>query len=234
METVADVVAALDDPERPALRHTRAVDARTTRDRVYKAGNALRHRGVRLDAGVAVLDVAEPEAVQTFLGAALLGATVAFDPDPVVDARVLAGPTAELGGYDLPAGSQRVGWDDPPADPSWMYFERDVWSENPAFPEPEADADTTLLLADGATHGEVVAAAERVADEHFDEADEVAVRAPLAHPGTVVAGVVAPLLAGATVVLPPAGGEGTVAVVAGGDEAVPEQRVVSPDDGAPT
>ncbi|MDH5021462.1 class I adenylate-forming enzyme family protein [Halobacterium rubrum] len=235
METVADVVAALDDPERRAVRHKRPVDARTTRDRVYKAGNALRHRGVRLDAGVAILDAPTPQALQTFLGASLLGATVEFGPDPVVDARVLAGPTAELGGYDLPAGSQRVAWGDPPADPSWMYFERDVWSENPAFPEPEIDADTALLRADGATHGEVVAAAERVADEHYGENDEVAVRAPLADPGTVVAGVVAPLIAGATIVLPPAGGEGTVAVAAreASDDA-PESRVVSPADATPT
>ena len=231
METVADVVAGLDDPEQPTLRHTRPVDARSTRDRVYKTGNALRHRGVRVDAGVAILDVPEPEAVHTFLGASLLGATVEFGPDPVVDARVLAGPTGELGAYDLPAGGQRVGWGDPPADPSWMFFERDVWSENPAFPEPEITGESRLL--GDATHGDVVAAAERVADERYDESDEVAVRAPLAHPGTVVAGIVAPLIAGATVVLPRAGGDGTVAV-AGEDADCPEARVVAPDDATPT
>ena len=230
METVADVVAGLDDPEQPALRHTRTQDARSTRDRVYKTGNALRHRGVRVDAGVAILDVAEPEAVHTFLGASLLGASVEFGPDPVVDARVLAGPTKDLGPYDLPAGGQRVGWGDPPADPSWMYFERDVWSENPAFPEPEISEETALL--GDATHGDTVAAAERVAEE-YNESDEVTVRAPLAHPGTVVAGFVAPLIAGATIVLPPAGGEGTVAVAAVGED-VPEERVVSPDDATPT
>jgi hypothetical protein len=231
MDTIADVVSGLDDPEQPALRHTRAMDARSTRGRVYKTGNALRHRGVRVESGVAILDVPEPEAVHTFLGASLLGATVEFGPDLVVDARVLAGPTGELGAYDLPAGGQRVGWGEPPADPSWMYFERDVWSENPAFPEPEISVETTLL--GDATHGEVVAAAERVADDHYDGSDEVAVRAPLTHPGTVVAGVVAPLIAGATIVLPPAGGDGTVAV-AGDAESVPEERVVSPEDATPT
>ncbi|MGB9961961.1 hypothetical protein ACOZ32_07110 [Halobacterium sp. MBLA0001] len=233
METVADVVATLDDPAQPVLRHARPMDARTTRNRVYKTGNALRHRGVRVDAGVAILDAPTPEAVQTFLGASLLGATVAFGPEPVVDARVLAGPTADLGAYDLPAGGQRVGWGEPPADPSWMYFERDVWSENPAFPEPEIDAGTTLLAAGGATHREVVAAAERVASERYDSHDAVAVRAPLSDPGTVVAGVVAPLLAGATVVLPPEGGEGTVAVAAADADAVPEADVVSPGSAAP-
>jgi hypothetical protein len=228
METIADVVASLEDPERVALRHSREHDARETRSRIYKTGNALRHRGVRVDAGVAVLDVPEPQALHTFLGAALLGATVEFGPDEVVDARVLAGPTVELDAYDLPAGGQRVGWGEPPVDPSWMYFERDVWSENPAFPESDATAETELL--GGATHGDVLDAAEDVAADLSGE-DAVAVRAPLSHPGSVVAGVVAPLLAGAAVVLPPAGGEGTVAVA---DESVPEDRVISPDDARPT
>jgi hypothetical protein len=228
MDTIADVVAGLDDPERAAVRADRTQDARETRDRIYKTGNALRHRGVRVDSGVAILDRAEPAALHSFLGAALLGATVEFGPDEVVEARVLAGPTVELDGYDLPPGGQRVGWGEPPVDPSWMYFERDVWSENPAFPEPDATPETDLLP--GVTHSEVLAAAEDVAAD-LTEDDAVAVRAPLSHAGTVVAGVVAPLLAGATVVLPPAGGEGTVAVT---DESAPEARVVSPDDAAPT
>ncbi|WP_336034468.1 hypothetical protein [Halobacterium yunchengense] len=228
METLADVVASLDDPDRPAVRAERTHDAREFRSRVYKTGNALRHRGVRESAGVAVLDVPAMPALHTCFGAALLGGVVEFGPDRVVDARVLAGPTTELDAYDLPRGGQRVGWGAPPADPSWLYFERDVWSENPTFPEPEVAADTPFL--GGATHGEVLAAAVEVADG-YDGDDEVAVRAPLSHPGTVVAGVVAPLVAGATVVVPPAGGAGTVAVTAGDD--APEDRVVSPDDAHP-
>ncbi len=222
METVADVVASLDDPDRPVLRAERVHDAREFRSRAYKTGNALRHRGVREGAGVAILDVPAPAALHTFFGAALLGATVEFGPDRVVEARVLAGPTAELGEYDLPPGGQRVGWGEPPTDPSWMYFERDVWSENPTFPEPTVAAETELLA--GVAHGDAVAAAEQVA-ETYDENDRVALRAPLADPGTVVAGVLAPLLAGASILLPSAGGAGTVAVAA--DEA-PEDRVVSP------
>lgn len=229
MDTLADVVESLDDPDRPAVRAERTHDARETRSRVYRTGNALRHRGVRVDAGVAVLDSPEPAALHAFLGAALLGAAVEFGPDPVVEARVLAGPTGELGAYDLPRGGQRVGWGEPPADPSWMHFERDVWSENPAFPEPDATPDTELLA--GWTHGEVVTAAEEVATE-LDEGDAMTVRAPLSHPGTVVAGVVAPLLAGASVVLPPEGGEGTVAV-AEADAEVPEERRISPGDATP-
>ncbi|MFB6268592.1 MAG: hypothetical protein ABEH83_01515 [Halobacterium sp.] len=228
MDTLADVVASLDDPDRPALREARVHDAREFRSRTYKTGNALRHRGVREGVGVAVLDVPAPAAVHTFFGASLLGATVEFGPERVVDARVLAGPTLELGEYDLPAGGQRVGWGEPPADPSWMYFERDVWSENPTFPEPSVTAETQVLPEH--THGEVVTAAEAFAAE-YGEDDEVAVRAPLAHPGTVVAGLVAPLLAGASVVLPPEGGPGTVAVSLDAD--VPEARTVSPNDATP-
>ncbi|WP_232701115.1 hypothetical protein [Halobacterium wangiae] len=227
METLADVVAALDDPDRPAIRAERVHDARETRSKVYKTGNALRHRGVREDAGVAVLDVPEPAALHTFLGAALLGATVTFGPGFVVDARVLAGPTGQLGEYDLPTGGQRVGWGAPPADPSWMYFERDVWSENPAFPQPSVTAETELLP--GVTHGEAVAAAESVATD-LEEDDVVALRAPLSHPGTVVAGVVAPLLAGASVSLPSATTDATVAVT---DGDAPEPRQIAPDDAAP-
>ncbi|MFB6073060.1 MAG: hypothetical protein ABEJ88_08835 [Halobacterium sp.] len=227
METLADVVGALDDPERPAVRAQRVHDARETRSRVYKTGNALRHCGVREDAAVAVLDDPAPAALHTFLGAALLGATVRFGPDRVVESRVLAGPTGSLGEYDLPPGGQRVGWGAPPADPSWMYFERDVWSENPAFPEPSVAPETEVLP--GATHGEVVAAAEGVAAD-LEESDAVAVRASLSHPGTVVAGVVAPLVAGASVVLPGAPADGTVAVT---DGDAPEQRAVRPADAAP-
>jgi hypothetical protein len=228
MDTLADVVASLDDPDRPALRDARMHDAREFRSRAYKTGNALRHRGVREDVRVAVLDVPAPAAVHTFLGSALLGATVEFGPETVVDARVLAGPTLELGDYDLPVGGQRVGWGEPPADPSWMYFERDVWSENPTFPEPSVTPETDVLPEH--THGDVVRAARAVAEE-YDATDEVAVRASLAHPGTLVAGVVAPLVAGASVVLPPEGGAGTVAVSV--DEDVPEARVVSPNDATP-
>ena len=54
--------------------------------------------------------------------------------------------------------------------------------------------------------------------------DEMAVRASLARPETVVAGVVAPLLAGATVLLPD---DETVGSVAVADSDAPEERVVA-------
>lgn len=225
MDTVADVVAELSDPDRPAVRATRVHTGREVRSRTYKTGNALRHRGVRGDSRVAILDVPEPTALFTFLGASLLGATVEFDPDPVVEARVLAGPTEQLGDYDLPPGGQRVAWGDPPVNPAWMYVERDVWSENSAFPEPSVAAETELLP--GVTHGEAVDAAESVAAA-YDADDVVALRAPLADTDTVIVGVIAPLLAGAAVLLPEAGETGTIAVT-GSSTDVPEKRVLAPE-----
>jgi hypothetical protein len=224
METLADVVVSLDDPEQPVLRAGRVHDARDVRSRAYKTGNALRHRGVRAGATVAVVDDGSANPLFCLFGAALLGARVRFGPGEAVDARVLAGPTEELDEYDLPTGGQRVGWGNQPTDPSWMHFERDVWSENPAFPEPTVSPSDELLP--GVTHGDALAAAERVAGK-LDETDTVALRAPLSEPGVVVSGVLAPLLAGASVLFPDGDAIGTVAV---GEGDAPEPRVVDPGD----
>lgn len=227
METLADVVTSLTDPEQPSLRATRTHDAREVQSRAYKTGNALRHRGVRAGATVAVVDDGTANPLFCLLGAALLGASVRFDPPDAVDARVLAGPTEELDGYDLPTGGQRVGWGDQPADPSWMHFERDVWSENPAFPEPDVSPADELLP--GVTNEDVVSAARDVAAT-FDEDDVVSLRAPLRRPGAITAGVVAPLLAGASLLVPVGDDTGTVAVA---ERDAPESRMLDVDDTTP-
>jgi hypothetical protein len=80
-------------------------------------------------------------------------------------------------------------------------------------------------------HSDLLSAAERVVDEYDLSADDrVGVRASLAHPGTVVAGVVAPLLASGVVVLPGEEAAGTVSVATG---SAPEDRVIDPSDAAP-
>lgn len=189
-----------------------------------KTGNLLRHRGVREGATVAVADDAAPQAVLALFGAALLGATVrVVAPPAAVDARAVVAPTPDLDGFDLPPGGQRVGYGSEPADPSAAYFERDAWSENPAFPDTPVLPETTFLRAgDRALSHEVVLDAAASVAENLSPGDEVAVRAPLADPGTVVAGVVAPVLAGATVLLGDA--VGSVAVTDGRD--APEPTVV--------
>jgi hypothetical protein len=186
-----------------------------------KTGNLLRHRGVREGATVAVTDDAAPQAVLALFGAALLGASVrVVEPPVTVDARAVVAPTPDLDAFDLPAGGQRVGYGAEPADPSAAYFERDAWSENPAFPATTVPADAPLLHAGDRTlsHAGVLDAAEQVADG-LSAADEVAVRARLAEPGAVVAGVVAPALAGATILLGDA--VGSVAVTDGRDAPEP-------------
>jgi hypothetical protein len=76
------------------------------------------------------------------------------------------------------------------------------------------------------THAAVLSAARSVADAAaLDGDDTVVVRAPLSVPEVVAGGVVAPLLAGATVSLD-AETKGTVAVA---DRTAPESRRIRPE-----
>lgn len=223
METLYDLVDDL--PESTGLRAPpQSLDCRELRGTAFKTGNFLRQRGVHEGTTVAVADDHAPEAVLAFLGATLLGARVRFGATGEVDARAYVGPTDSLDAVTLSDGGQYVGYGDRPDDPARAYFERDVWSENPAFPPATFDPDTPALVTDSGeyAHADLLAAAN---DLDYDADDVVAIRASLAHPGTVVAGVVAPLLAGATVLFPDGDATGTLAVT---DGSAPETRTVSP------
>jgi len=194
----------------------------------WKTGNFLRHLGVREGSTVAVTDDPAPEPLLTLFGAALLGAQVRFDPPAGPDCRVLVAPTPAVSRYDLPPGARHVGYGPRPTDPTVTHFGTDVWSENPAFPETDvvAPEDAVLVTDDGRyTHADLLAAAETVVDRHDLHAGQsVAVRASLAEPGAVVAGVVAPLLVGATILF----GDGEPADLAVATGEVPESSVVDP------
>ncbi|MGB9987947.1 hypothetical protein [Salarchaeum japonicum] len=222
METLYDLVNDL--PESAALRAPpREYNRRELRQTAFKTGNFLRHRGVHEGATVAVADDRAPESVFAFLGATLLGARVRFGATGDVDARAYVAPTDSLDDVSLPAGGQYVGYGDRPDDPNRAHFERDVWSENPAFPPVSFTGDAVALATDDRyTHAVLLDEARRF---DYDSSDVVAVRASLATPGTVVAGVVAPLLAGATLLLPDSDATGTVAVTTGD---APESRSVDP------
>jgi len=222
-----------DDPALSAPRERRAYDYRRFRTTAWKTGNFWRRRGLHAGATVAVADDPEPEAVFAFLGAALLGARTRFGPPGEVSARIAVAPREAVGGYDLPPGGQRVAYGGPPDDPSVAHFERDVWSENPAFPETSVGPESVALVAtDGGddrefSHADLLSAARAVADDWgLEPGDEVAVRAPLADPGTVVAGVVAPLVAGAAILLPDGEAVGDYAVVGEASDP-PEPRTVA-------
>lgn len=227
--------AVLDAPGDPPRNY----DYRRFATTVWKTGNFLRHLGVREGSTVAVADgpvarnpssEATPESVFAFLGAALLGAKTRFDPPSDPDCRALVAPTETIQEYGLPPGGQRVAYGPRPDDPLVTHFETGMWSENPTFPDVDAvDEDTPALETSGRTyaHATLVGAAEWVCDEYDIDAESVvAVRAPLADAGTVVAGLLAPLSVGATILLPDDERAGDVAVD-GAD--APEGRVIRPE-----
>jgi acyl-coenzyme A synthetase/AMP-(fatty) acid ligase len=233
MDVLGDLVVRDRRSDRPALRAAesgRLYDYRRFCTTAWKVGNYLRLLGVRTGAGVAVADDPNPEAILSAYGGALLGGVVRFGPlrDTELDARVLVTPTADVNEYAVGPSTKRVVYGSEPADPDVGYFERDVWSENPTQPPDRVAPTAGLLDADRTyTHAEVLNAAADVAETwKLEPGDEVAVRAPFGHPGTVAAGLVAPILAGAVVLLPGEAGVGDYAV--GGDG--PEPEVLDPAD----
>ena len=230
MDTLRGLLARERRGERIALLDAatdREYDAHRLLTNAWKTGNFLHHCGVRGGHEVGVAGKT-PEALLSFLGAASLGAVTRFEPSTTTDARAVVVPTESVERFDLPAGGTRVAYGDPPEDPHTEHFERDVWSENPTLAPATIDpADPALAAAGGRyTHADLLAAAER-AVEHADmkEGETVAVRAALSRPGAVAAGVVAPLLAGATIALLDSETVADVAVASGD---TPEARLVDP------
>ncbi len=203
----------------------------------WKAGNFLRHAGVRNGVTVGIVGDG-PLALEAFFGTTLLEGRAQFDPqtdlDERDDVRALVAPVDALDRYALPRGAQQVGYGDKPAQPDVHHFDAGLWSENPSFPPLDIDPETELLT-DGdrtGTHQTVLAAARDVIDEYdLQRGDRVVVRASLADPRTVVAGVIAPLLAKSAIVLTDEAAEsaddrGTYAVSGG---SVPERQRIDLD-----
>jgi hypothetical protein len=145
---------------------------------------------------------------------------------------VLVGPIDRLERVSATAATKRLGYGAAPDDPEVAFFEREIWSENPAFPPSDVEEGVVAIETSGRdyTHREVVAAAERIVGRKgFDPGTEIVVRAPLSDVRTVVAGVLAPLAAGGTIVYPGSGTGGDLAVVAG-DGAVPESATIDVAD----
>ncbi|MDL5361612.1 hypothetical protein [Halalkalicoccus sp. NIPERK01] len=209
METIGELVGRERRTREPALRARTGVALRydyyqfcTT---AQKTGNFFSHRGVRTGALVGIRSEESGAPILSLFGAALLGARVRFDPPRELDARLLVAPGKEVEEYDLPAGASRIAYTGEPR-AGIESFGESIWSENPACPVPSEIRSETPLLETGSgtyTHGDLLAAAERVVERWgIEPGDEVAIRAPLSEPGTVVAGVLAPLLAGGVIVFP--------------------------------
>ncbi|TSD08946.1 hypothetical protein DP107_17585 [Haloglomus irregulare] len=224
---------------RTALRHPasgRAYDWRRFCTTAWKVGNYLRNEGVREGATVGLAADRVPEPVLTLAGVSMLGATVRFDPPAAGgpdDLKALVVPTTSVTDYDYPPGTRYVAYGEEPADPSYAYFEREVWSENPTAPPDVIRPGTALLSVEGesVTHGAVMEAAMAAVERWgLDDRTTVAVRGPLAHPGVVAAGIAAPLAAGGTILLPDEGSTGDRAVLGPGVDRAPEDRTVAAAD----
>jgi len=211
---------------------------------VWKGGNLMRHYGVREGTQVAIVvgpknpaDGDEPgylrdcpDGLLALLSATLDGATAVLDPPADIESTALVAPAAWLDRYELAPGTKALAYGGPSDDPTVAGFERELWSENPLQPPGEVGPDDDALQdADGSySHSELLAASERVVDEHdIDEETTVALRAPVTTAGTVVAGLLAPMRAGATVRF---GDDGASDIAVATGEDVPENRVVRPDD----
>lgn len=223
METLADVLARDRRSDAPALHAegptTQRYDYRRFLTTAWKTGNLLHKRGVRTGATVAVVPARRAQPVLTFLGASLLGAVTTFDPPREVAARALVAPTDRLGEYDVAPGTATVGYGADPEDPAHDYWEGGVWSENPTMP-PEPASPDDPILADGDrryTHADLLAGAAWTVDElSLSADDEVVVGAMPATPSALAAGVVAPLLAGASIRFDTDDADADAVAVAGG------------------
>jgi len=247
MQTLGDLVAAgrsrdgvlFSTPERAAPYSYR--DFCTN---VWKGGNLMRHYGVRKGMSVAVVvgpknptDDDEPGSLRdapdgllAILSATLDGAVVELDPPDEIRGTALVAPAAWLDRYTLAPGTKALAYGGPSDDPTVAAFERELWSENPLQPPGEFGPDDPAVADEAGTytHAELLAASERVTDDYdIDEETTVAMRAPVTSAGAVVAGLLAPMRVGATVVFGE-GATGAVAVAESHDG--PEKRVVRPSD----
>ena len=236
MNTLGDVVSRERRSDATALRTDPTDRAMSFHDfctTAWKAGNFLRYLGVRTDDRIAVAPDPRPEPILSLFGAALLGARTQFGVEDAVSAddaraRVLVTPAEREATLSVPAESRLPVYGGVPEQSRTAHWEGDVWSENPAFPPTTVDPTSAVLeLVDGSyTHESLLTAARDVANAYgLEEGSTVAVREELSASGTIVAGILAPLLTGATVVF---GADETVCDVAVGPG--PESVVIDPGD----
>ena len=156
---------------------------------------------------IGFLGAAEP--LLAILGGASIGATVDVTPAEPVESRALVAP-AWRSSETAPQCST-LAYGGPPEDPTVAHFEAELWSENPTAPPEPVAATDPALRADGESYSHetlLAVAGDVVADHGLDETSRVLLSASLTDPGALVAGVLAPLSVGATVVLPDGADDG--------------------------
>ncbi len=219
MDVLGDAIARERRSDATALtvpKSGRRYDYRRFCTSAWKTAHVLRHIGVRSGVGVAIADDPVPEPLLTFYGAATLGAIVTFGPPAEIESetRALVVPTAETNAYSFGAETKQIAYGGPPDDPSVSYFERDVWSENPTAPPDHIEPDQPLFRSTRKTytHGDALRAAHETVDEYRITTDStVAVQGSFTDPTVVIAGCIAPIVAGAHLSIGP-GASGDVIV----------------------
>ena len=220
METLQDLVAAGRGRESRVLDIEGRPAPYTYRDlctNVWKAANLFCHYGVHVEGELDVavgpkaetggremagyIDSSEP--FLAVLGGGFVGGVVDMEPREPVETSVLVSPAH----WEMEVTPQctSLAYGGPPEEPDVEHFERNVWSENPIEPPESVRPDDEVLQTDtgSLTHSDLLSAAETVVSEYdLDETTTLALTAPLSGPETVVAGVVAPLAVGATIVVP--------------------------------
>jgi hypothetical protein len=239
MNVLGDLVARGRRSDRPAVHLVDADRTISYHDfctTAYKAGNVLRYLGVRAEATVAIGGSVGPQPLWGFYGAGQLGAVTRFaDREEAVStgARVLLLPVADEKTVSPPPETKLATYGGAPARATTLHWEKELWSENPAV-HPADVTPTDPLLNTGAetlSHGDVLEASRAVCDEFaLDESTRVAVRGSLSEPHVVAAGLVAPIVAGGTVVVPNESESADLAVVGSHRAEAPEPRLCRPGD----
>ena len=213
---------------------------------VWKAGNLLGHYGVHGIGELAVvvgpkdeesdapvthqtgrLDSAE--ALLAIFGGAIIGAVVDLTPVEPVDAPALVAPAHAT--IETAPGCSRLAYGGPPTDPAVSHFERELWSENPIEPPETVSPEDDALRTEGHTwtHEQLLSVAADVVEEYsLDATTRVVLESRITEPGGFVAGILAPLAVGATVVVPEEDSTGPETL---GDTANDARTVVVSDSG---
>lgn len=210
MDVVGDLLAR-DRRSRDIALATADGRERTYHDLItnaYKAANVLRYLGAREGSTVAVEPTPRLHTTLAALGAAGLGASVRFDPETGIERgdRVVLADVADERRRQPAPGTNLAVFGGPPERPETTHWEQELWSENPGMPPSGVGPDDPVVRANGSgsdvSHREILAAAASVVEAYDVGADtRVVVRGDFSDSRVLVAGVVAPLSVGGTVVL---------------------------------
>lgn len=203
MDSVGDVITQDHWGRRTALRTDgRVYSHHDLYVSAHRVESFLSYLGVEGDY-VDVYPELAPEPILTFFAAAYSGAVTDFDP-PSEDAQAVLVPVDKEDEIDQRSGLKIIAYGGDSAREGTYRWNPDLFVASTASGHVHPARSDTALRVEGQeySHGEILDAAERIADEYdIDEETEVAVRAPIGNPGTITAGIVAPLMKGGSVLL---------------------------------